>query len=333
MVDQRQSFGANEAPPKENDHLRAGAATPHLPDAAPGSGSDAPDAPDGSPAPRLVVPPRAAHKAAPLPVVRAPAGRAGDDLVAVEEPLEIRIAGETVAVIMRSPGDDHLLALGYLFGEGILRDASDATAVFHCGRLGDEGYGNTIDVAPASGARIDWARIDVSRRGGVTSSACGVCGRVAVEDLLAGVAPMPLGEPIPVEAISRAVEALRRHQPAWDATGGTHGAALWDRAGVLIAAHEDVGRHNAVDKVVGGLLLARAAGGRPEPAVLAVSGRGGFEIVQKAARAGIPVLACVSAPTTLAVEVARAANVTLCGFVRGERVNVYAAAERLAGMG
>jgi len=263
-----------------------------------------------------------------LPVVRPGRGEA-DDLVAVEEPLEIRLAGETVAVILRSPGDDHRLALGYLFAEGIIREALDATAVYHCGRLGDEGYGNTIEVAPASGAAIDWERLDVSRRGGVTNSACGVCGRSAVEDLLRGVAPLPDGPPVTAAAISAAVAGLRGQQPTWDATAGTHAAALWDAEGRLIAAHEDVGRHNAVDKVVGALLLLRAAGQTPRPTVLATSGRGGFEIVQKAARAGVPVVACVSAPTTLAVEVARAANVTLCGFVRGGGFNVYAAAHRL----
>jgi len=278
-----------------------------------------------------VASPAVGRRAAPLPVRRTGQAGPSDDLVAVEEPLEIRLAGETVAVIMRSPGDDHRLALGYLYGEGIIRGAADVSAVFHCGRVGDEGYGNTIDVAPASGARIDWARLDVSRRGGVTSSACGVCGRAAVEDLLAGITPLPAGEPVGEAAVRAAVAALRRHQPTWDATGGTHAAALLARGGEVLFAHEDVGRHNAVDKVVGALLQARAAGAVAEPAVLAMSGRGGFEIVQKAARAGLPVVACVSAPTTLAVEVARAAGVTLCCFVRGERLNVYAGGERLAG--
>ena len=273
---------------------------------------------------------RRGRRPAPLTVHRPGRGDA-EDLVAVEEPLEIRLAGETVAVILRSPGDDHRLALGYLFGEGIIREAIDATAVYHCGRLGEEGYGNTIEVAPASGAAIDWDRVDVSRRGGVTNSACGVCGRSAVEDLLTGMPPLPEGPAVSAAAISAAVAGLRGQQPTWDATAGTHAAALWDLEGTLVAAHEDVGRHNAVDKVVGALLLLRAAGQTPAPAILATSGRGGFEIVQKAARAGIPVVACVSAPTTLAVEVARAANVTLCGFVRDGRLNVYAASERVRG--
>lgn len=273
------------------------------------------------------------RKSARLPVLKSATSPAVEDLVAVEEPLEIRLAGETVAVIMRTPGDDHRLALGFLFGEGIIQRAEDASSVFHCGRLGDEGYGNVIDVAPASGSRIDWARLDASRRGGVTSSACGVCGRSAVDDLLAGIGPLPPGPAIPAASVGAAMERMRRQQPTFEATGGTHAAALWDAEGSLVAAHEDVGRHNAVDKVVGALLLARAAGASPIPAVLTMSGRGGFEIVQKAARAGVPVVACVSAPTTLAVAVAQAAGVTLCGFVRGERMNVYAHAGRLSGYG
>jgi len=288
----------------------------------------------GLPGPAAEPPARAPsrRKAAPLPVIRSGHPAAEQDPVAVEEPLEIRLAGETVAVIMRTPGDDHRLALGFLFGEGILTRAEDAATVFHCGRLGEEGYGNVIDVAPASGARIDWARLDTSRRGGITSSACGVCGRSAVEDLLAGVAPLPPGPPLPAASVHLAMAGLRAHQPTFDSTGGTHAAALWDLEGALLAAHEDVGRHNAVDKVVGALLLARAAGATPRPAVLAMSGRGGFEIVQKAARAGVPVVACVSAPTTLAVAVAQAAGITLCGFVREARMNVYAHAARLTGL-
>lgn len=262
-----------------------------------------------------------------VPVVRD--GVPASDRVAVEEPLEVRLAGETVAVILRLPGDDHRLALGYLFGEGLLRSAGDAATVAHCGRPGDEGYGNVIDVSPASRARIDWSRLDASTRRGLTSSACGVCGRAAVEDLLAGIAPLPPGPVLPPGLVSAGMAALLAGQVAFEATGGTHAAALLTLDGAVVACHEDVGRHNAVDKVVGALLLARAAGGAPAPALLAVSGRGGFEIVQKAARAGIPVVACVSAPTSLAVDVAREAGVTLAGFVRGERMNVYAHPERL----
>jgi FdhD protein len=251
------------------------------------------------------------------------------DLVAVEEPLEIRLAGDTVATVMRTPGDDHRLALGYLYAEGVLRSAADVTTISHCGRPGADGYGNVIDVVPASQAAIDWERFDASRRGGTTSSACGVCGRAAISDLLAGFPPMAAGAPVPAARVAAAVEALREHQPAFDVTGGAHCAALFARGGRLIAAHEDVGRHNAVDKVVGALLVHRTRSAPPEPEVLAVSGRAGFEIVQKAARAGIPVVASVSAPTSLAVELASASGVTLAGFVRGSGMNLYSSPERI----
>jgi FdhD protein len=268
--------------------------------------------------------------AAETTLLRAGAGPASD-LVAREEPLELRIGGEPVAVLMRTPGDDHRLALGFLFSERIIASASELSAVFHCGRPGDAGYGSALELAPASGARLDWDRLDGTRRAFAAGSACGVCGRRAVEDLLEGLAPPPPGAPVAAAWVAERVAALREHQPVFAATGGTHVAALWSRDGTLVAAHEDVGRHNAVDKVVGALLLARAAGGAPEPLLLAVSSRAGLEIVQKAARAGIPVVATVSAPTSLAVELARAAGLTLAGFVRPGRMNVYAGAERLDG--
>jgi FdhD protein len=274
-------------------------------------------------------------RAAPTSLLR-PGDGSASDLVALEEPLEIRIAGETVGVLMRTPGDDHRLALGFLFSEGIVQSASEFSAVYHCGRPGDEAYGSAIELAPASDARIDWERIEGTKRGFVSSSACGVCGRRAVEDLVAGfVAPDPI-PPIPAALVGEKVAALRDHQPVFAATGGTHVAALWAQDGALIAAHEDVGRHNAVDKVVGALLLARAAApsGSPGPAaaVLTVSSRAGLEIVQKAARARIPIVATVSAPTSLAIELARASGLTLAGFVRPGRMNVYAGAERLSGL-
>ena len=266
-----------------------------------------------------------------VPVLRRGESDVAGDFVAIEEPLEIRLAGETVAVIVRTPGDDHKLALGYLYGEGIIDSAQDAAVVYHCGRPGEEGYGNVIEIAPAAGARIDWERLDVSRRGGVTNSACGVCGRASIDDLVKSLPPLPPAPPLPAARIAEAMEALRTNQPAFDATGGTHAAALWTRDGSLIAAHEDVGRHNTVDKIVGALLLMRAGGATPEPALLTVSGRAGFEIVQKAARAAIPVLASVSAPTSLSVELARTAGVALVGFVRNGRMNVYTCSQRISG--
>jgi FdhD protein len=270
------------------------------------------------------------RRTAAVEVIRPGRAAPEPDLVAVEEPLEVRVAGEAVAVLMRTPGDDHRLALGYLYGEGILRRASDVSVIAHCGRPGAPGYGNVVDVSPASAGAIDWDRLDATRRTGVTTSACGVCGRSAIGDLLAGIPPVPVGTLTTAARVAAAVDALRTHQPAFEATGGTHCAALWARGGALVAAHEDVGRHNAVDKVVGALLVAREGAPPPDAEVLAVSGRAGFEIVQKAARAGIPVVASVSAPTSLAVELARASAVTLAGFVRGGRMNLYSVPERIA---
>ncbi len=254
------------------------------------------------------------------------------DWVAVEEPLEVRIAGESVATLMRTPGDDHLLALGFLHAERVLEGAEDVASIVHCGVPGEEGYGNVVDVRPAGGARIAWERVGGGRQGAV-SSACGVCGRSTVDDLLEGLQPLPPGPVLEVGAIRAAMEALRGHQPAFDATGGTHAAAAWAAEGVLLAVHEDVGRHNAVDKVVGALLVRRAAEGDtgPRPELLTVSGRAGVEIIQKAVRAGIPIVASVSAPTSLAVQLAREAGLTLLGFVRGEKMNVYSGSARLAG--
>jgi FdhD protein len=276
-------------------------------------------------------------RVAEVPVARR--GRAsprdrGADVVAVEEPLEIRVAGEPVATLMRTPGDDHRLALGFLFGEGVLSSADDVSAVYHCGRPDDEGYGNAIELAPSSSTGLSWERLDGARRSFAATSACGVCGRRAVDDLVSGLVPPLPGFALAASAVAARVEELRAHQPVFGATGGAHVAALWSRDGALLAAHEDVGRHNAVDKVVGGLLLARAEARRagaapPEPGILAVSSRAGLEVVQKAARARVPIVATVSAPTSLAVQLAGAAGLTLAAFVRAGGMNVYSGLERI----
>ncbi len=256
------------------------------------------------------------------------------DWVAVEEPLEVRIAGEVVATLMRTPGDDHLLTLGFLYGERVLEGAEDVASVVHCGNPEEEGWGNVVDVRPAGGARIAWERVSGAERQGAVSSACGVCGRRTVDELLDGLPPLPGGPVWEVSAIRAAMERLREHQPAFDATGGTHAAAAWSAEGELLAVHEDVGRHNTVDKVVGALLLRRAeSSALPRAELLTVSGRAGLEIVQKAVRAGIPIVASVSAPTSLAVQFARAAGLTLLGFVRGEKMNVYSGSDRVCGAG
>jgi len=255
------------------------------------------------------------------------------DTLAVEEPLEIRVDGETLATTMRTPGADADLALGFLFAEGILTGTADVSSIVHCGRPGEEGYGNVLDVRSAGGMRLDPERILEGRRFVPTSSACGVCGRRAIDGLLARVVPLARGRTLPASLVQAAIESLPRVQPVFASTGGLHGAVAVAEDGAVLASAEDVGRHNAVDKVVGALVRAGRVGAGatpgPEPVVLAVSGRAGFEIVQKAAAARILVVASVSAPSSLAVDLAERAGMTLAGFVRGGSMNVYAHAWRL----
>jgi len=257
------------------------------------------------------------------------------DAVAVEEPLEIRVAGDAVAITMRTPGADAQLAAGFLYSEGIIRSLDDLGTLSHCGRLDEEGYGNVLDVIPAPGVHLDLERVQATRRGTLTTAACGVCGRRSVDDLLALVAALPLVERIPRQLVAAAPELLRAAQGNFDRTGGTHAAAILAVNGSTLAVHEDVGRHNAVDKVVGTLLLQarlgspRAPVAGPAAAVLVVSGRSSFEMVQKAAMARIPVLASVGAASTLAIDLAQRAGVTLAAFVRSGTFNVYSHPERL----
>ena len=266
-------------------------------------------------------------------VVRYPAdGGAPDTLdeVAVEEPLEIRISGETLAITMRTPGADRELVIGFLLAEGVVTSAADVSSVVHCGRTTDEGRGNTIDVTLAPGVRppVDEDTGLLARRGTLISSACGVCGRRSVDDLLARIAPVAAGRSLDPEIIPRLVEGLRAGQPIFERTGGCHAASLLTFDGDHVATYEDVGRHNAVDKVVGSRVLAGALPLRDH--VLVVSGRSSFEIVQKAFAAGVPVVASVSAPSSLAVALADRANITLCGFVRQRTLTVYAGRSRLS---
>ncbi len=279
------------------------------------------------------VDPRLRRAVAVRPVRRAGEdGAEGQDAVAVEEPLEIRVDGEAVATTMRTPGADEDLALGFLLGEGILAGAADVGSVARCGRPGDEGYGNVVEVRSAAGLRLDPARVLEGTRFTAGTSACGVCGRRSIEGLLARAAPLDDPRRIDPDLVPRALLALRSAQPAFAATGGLHAAALVSAEGALLAAAEDVGRHNAVDKAVGALVrrgMIGAGAASPGPALLAVSGRASFEIVQKAAAARVPAVASVSAPSSLAVDVALAARILLCGFVRGGAYNVYAHAWRL----
>jgi FdhD protein len=246
------------------------------------------------------------YSAARVDVLRLPGERRERDSVAVEEPLEIRVAGAPVAVTMRTPGHDEELALGFLVTEGIRPIRAS---------LPGDLAANTIEVAAAD---FDPSRL---QRHFYTSSSCGVCGKGAVE-AVAVDAPV-VGSELRVGAVVVAAlpERLRSSQAAFAETGGLHATGLFDAAGELLCVREDVGRHNAMDKVIG---WAFAAGRLPLACeVLCVSGRLSFELVQKASVAGCPILAAVGAPSSLAVELARDRGVTLCGFVRGGRVNVY----------
>ncbi len=268
------------------------------------------------------------------PATGGSASKVTDD-VAVEEPLEIRVAGDALAITMRTPGADRELAVGFLYAEGVIQSIDDVGTVAHCGRPGDEGFGNTIDVLPGPGRVLAPERVEGTRRGTVTAAACGVCGRLSIDDLIGRCAPLRDDTRVDASALARLIGAMRDRQALFARTGGVHAAALFAAprpgagAGEIGAPviGEDVGRHNAVDKVVGACLFARTlpASGH----VLLVSGRSSFEIVQKAAVAGVPVVASVSAPSSLAIDLAARLNLTLVAFLRGETMSVYSAPERI----
>lgn len=259
---------------------------------------------------------------------RGPDGvKALSDQVAVEEPLEIRVAGDTLSVTMRTPGHDRELALGFLWAEGIISSLADVGAVAHCGRAGEKERQNTLEITLAPGARLTLPGDAMAHRGTLTTSACGVCGRKSIEDLLARCVPVDTRARMTRLAVLAAVESLRSRQPLFARTGGCHGAALVDLTGSPVAAFEDVGRHNAVDKLVGARLLAGEIPASEH--ALIVSGRTSFEIVQKAIAAGIPIIIGISAASSLAIDTARRAGVALVGFVREASFVVYAGEERI----
>jgi FdhD protein len=252
--------------------------------------------------------------------------------VVVEAPLEIRVAGDALALTMRTPGDDRFLAVGFLFAEGVITGVADLGSVYHCGRPDDQRYGHSIEVIPAGGAHLDIERLERSRRVGITTSACGVCGRDAIDDLTARVTPVPSTITLPRSLLARAPQILQRQQPNFARTGGLHGVAALDTEGQVVASAEDIGRHNAVDKVVGKLLYAGVLPrGRPSdgPPLLVVSGRASFEVIQKAAVAGFAGVVSVSAASSLAIETASALGVTLAAFARDGRFTVYSHGGRI----
>jgi FdhD protein len=255
------------------------------------------------------------------------------DLLAAEEPLGIRVSGEALTMTMRTPGDDLELAAGFLVGEAMVRSPADIAGIklcdgTACGHTDHDGLGNIADVTLAEGVTI----APGARRNFLTTSACGVCGKTSIHDICVLPQAALAGDQARFDpaVLAALPDRLRRAQRVFSSTGGLHAAGLFTAAGELIAVREDVGRHNAVDKVVGWALLA----GRLPLAgcVLLVSGRASFELAQKAVLAGIPLLAAVSAPSSLAAELAEEADLTLVGFLRGQSMNVYAGAQRITGL-
>lgn len=258
------------------------------------------------------------------------------DALAVEEPLEIRVASNAgmhaVAVTMRTPGEDFELAAGFLYTEGLLHDRDEIGEIRFCDieprwrRPSVEQAYNTLTVHLRPGVVFDAERI---RRNFYATSACGVCGKTSLQALeVQGCTPLAPGAPVvAAQVIYGLDEQLRRHQALFDKTGGLHAAALFDLAGRLLEVHEDVGRHNAVDKLIGACFLAHRLPLTEH--ILMVSGRSSFEIMQKALMARIPIVVAVGAPSSLAVELAHTFNITLIGFARGESFNVYVGQSRI----
>jgi FdhD protein len=257
--------------------------------------------------------------------------RVRPDALATEEPMEIRLlAGptkQTVAVTMRTPGADFELAAGFLYGEGIVTSSEDILKISYCvdPEIDAEQQYNIVNVELRSGTEFDLRPLE---RHFYTTSACGVCGKASLEQLeLRGCPVISPGPEVSAETIYSLPDTLREAQGLFDATGGLHAAALFDGEGELLALREDVGRHNATDKLAGWALL---EGRLPlSEHVVLVSGRSSFEIMQKCLTAGVPMVCAISAPSSLAVDVAREYGMTLVGFLRGGRFNVYAGADRI----
>jgi FdhD protein len=253
-------------------------------------------------------------------IERMPGGERERDELAIEEPLEIRVDGDALAVTMRTPGEDEELAVGFLAGEGLIGGSAD---ISEAGPTADFAA-NVVDVRTKNGLRRDAS----AERSFYLTSSCGVCGKGALEYVRQWASPSLPAPPIAAGVVRAAPGQARAAQKAFARTGGLHATALFDHAGEMLALREDVGRHNAMDKAIGAMLL---AGRFPLPGAFAcLSGRASFELVQKASLAGLAGIVAVGAPSTLAVELARDRDMLLCGFVRGESFNVYSGSHRLA---
>lgn len=256
-----------------------------------------------------------------------------DDLLAAEEPMEIRLLWEangwserkSIAITMRTPGDDFELALGFLYGEGIIHSREDVLDVAYCLDEAEDQRLNVVTVTLRAGLTLDLDRIE---RHFYTTSSCGVCGKAALDALdLQGYTVVPPGPRVHANVIRSLPETLRREQAVFRSTGGLHAAGLFDLAGALLDLREDVGRHNALDKLIGHQLLQnqQSLAGR----MVLLSGRASFELLQKALAARVPIVAAVGAPSSLAVQLAESFSVTLVGFVRPDSFNIYSGAARI----
>jgi len=250
------------------------------------------------------------------------------DSLAVEEPMEIRVGGRPLAVTMRTPGNDIDLAHGFLLTEGVIGSRQDISVARYCDGVDEQGRNtyNVLDVTLAAGVAPPAASVE---RNFYTTSSCGVCGKASLDSvkLSSRYSPAADTSAVTTAVLANLPDKLREAQKVFDSTGGLHAAGLFTAAGELLVAREDVGRHNAVDKAIGWAVQTSRV--PLTGCVLMVSGRASFELVQKAVMAGIPVLAAVSAPSSLAVELAAEAGVTVVGFLRGATMNVYSAGERV----
>jgi len=247
-----------------------------------------------------------------------------NDVVAVEEPLEIRVQGRSVAVTMRTPGHDRELAAGFLLTEGIIRDRRDVIEILHCRAAAAPD--NTLNVFLSPSLKVDFAQLT---RHVFATSSCGLCGKASIESVHQHFPPVESRVTVAAQTLRQLPAQMREAQATFDQTGGLHAAAVFDTAGTLTVLREDVGRHNAVDKVVGHGFL---EGKWPfDSHILLVSGRASFEIMQKALAARISIVCAVSAPSSLAVDFARESRQTLVGFLRGDTMNVYAGGRRIRG--
>ena len=260
--------------------------------------------------------------------VRGRARASESDRAATEEPLEVRLHGQPFAVIMRTPGADRELAAGFLLAERVIAGADDLGTIAHCRDPEADHPENVVNVTLVNSSAAAIERLLAGRRQVTTNSSCGMCGRRTIESIAADVAPIGAAWTVAASAIAALPGQLRERQAVFDETGGLHAAGLFRRDGSLVDVAEDVGRHNAVDKIVGRMLMRDAL--PLSDHLLCVSGRTSFEIVQKAIVAGIPIVAAVSAPSSLAIELAREFGVTLVGFIRGDSFNIYAHPQRIS---